>query len=201
MRQEKRSINHPDQLHRRIDSNRRDGCGDMQQMAAAAGYGHYEISAYAQPKRAACHNLNYWQFGDCFSIGVGAHPRLSFPHRIVRQSRFKQPKSYGEHIAAGSAVQEEVEIARGELGFKFMLNALRLTVDFGVNEFSERTGLPIDRVEQALDAAEAKGLLIRDHKTIAPSPLGQRRDFWLGKFSASWRLFALYSFNLFCIRA
>ncbi|MBC7413485.1 MAG: oxygen-independent coproporphyrinogen III oxidase-like protein [Herminiimonas sp.] len=155
-----------------------DASADMQQMieemTAAAGYGHYEVSAYAQPKRAARHNLNYWQFGDYLGIGAGAHSKLSFPHRIVRQSRFKQPKSYLEHMAAGSAVQEEVEIARGELGFEFMLNALRLTAGFEVNQFSERTGLPISSVEQALDAAEAKGLLIRDHKTIAPSSLGQR---------------------------
>ncbi len=151
---------------------------DMQEMiedaTAAAGYGHYEVSAYAQSGRQARHNLNYWQFGDYLGIGAGAHSKLSFPHRIVRQARFKQPKSYLEQIAAGSGIQQEAEIARGELGFEFMLNALRLTAGFEVNQFAERTGLPISSVEAALDAAEAKGLLVRDHKTIAPSALGQR---------------------------
>ena len=155
-----------------------DASADMQQMidetTSAAGYGHYEVSAYAQPGRQARHNRNYWEFGDYLGIGAGAHSKLSFPHRIVRQARFKQPKIYLQQMALGTAVQQESEIARGELGFEFMLNALRLTGGFEVNLFAERTGMPINSVEQALDAAEAKGLLMRDHKTIAPTLLGQR---------------------------
>ena len=155
-----------------------DASADMQQIidsaTAAAGYQHYEVSAYAQEGRRARHNLNYWQFGDYLGIGAGAHSKLSFPHRIVRQTRFKQPKTYLERTAAGNSIQHEAEIARGDLGFEFMLNALRLTAGFEVNQFSERTGLPLSSVEQALDLAEAKGLLLRDHKTIAPSLLGQR---------------------------
>ncbi|EGF33594.1 Radical SAM family enzyme, coproporphyrinogen III oxidase-like protein [Oxalobacteraceae bacterium IMCC9480] len=151
---------------------------DMQDMIAAetgaAGYGHYEVSAYAQPGRQSRHNLNYWQFGDYLGVGAGAHSKLSFPHRIIRQARFKQPKSYMENMARGSAIQEENEIARGELGFEFMLNTLRLTSGFQVNLFAERTGLGLNAVESALQAAEAKGLLFRDHKTIRPTLLGQR---------------------------
>jgi coproporphyrinogen III oxidase-like Fe-S oxidoreductase len=155
-----------------------DASADMQQMieesTAAAGYGHYEVSAYAQAGRQARHNLNYWQFGDYLGIGAGAHSKISFPHRILRQARFKQPKSYMEQVAAGTPVQQEAEITRGELGFEFMLNALRLTGGFEVNLFAERTGLALNAVERALNVAEAKGLLLRDHKTIRPSELGQR---------------------------
>ena len=155
-----------------------DASADMQQMieenTAAAGYGHYEVSAYAQAGRQARHNLNYWQFGDYLGIGAGAHSKISFPHRILRQARFKQPKTYMEQVAAGNPVQQEAEIARGELGFEFMLNALRLTGGFEVNLFAERTGLALNAVESALLRAEAKGLLLRDHKTIRPSELGQR---------------------------
>jgi putative oxygen-independent coproporphyrinogen III oxidase len=151
---------------------------DMQDMIAAetgAGdYQHYEVSAYAQPGRQSRHNLNYWQFGDYLGVGAGAHSKLSFPHRIIRQARFKQPKSYMENMARGSAVQEEHEIPRGELGFEFMLNTLRLTNGFEVNLFAERTGVGLNAVESALQAAEAKGLLFRDHKTIRPTLLGQR---------------------------
>ncbi len=151
---------------------------DMQDMIAAetgaGGYQHYEVSAYAQPGRQSRHNLNYWQFGDYLGIGAGAHSKLSFPHRIIRQARFKQPRSYMENMARGSAIQEENEIPRGELGFEFMLNTLRLTSGFEVNLFAERTGLGLNAVESALQAAEAKGLLFRDHKTIRPTLLGQR---------------------------
>lgn len=151
---------------------------DMQDMIAelttANGYGHYEVSAYARPGHQARHNLNYWQFGDYLGIGAGAHSKLSFPHRVLRQARFKQPKSYMDAVAAGNPVQEERELSRDEMGFEFMLNALRLQGGFEPNLFAERTGVALNTIEKQLNAAEAKGLLHRDHMLIKPTELGQR---------------------------
>jgi len=146
----------------------------IEQLAGDAGYAHYEVSAYAQLGRQARHNLNYWQFGDYLGIGAGAHSKLSFPHRIIRQVRYKQPKSYLEHARSGSMVHEEFEIERSELGFEFMLNALRLTEGFEVNLFAERTGLSLNTIEDALNRAEQKGLLYRDFRIIKPTEVGQR---------------------------
>ena len=144
------------------------------QQTAAAGYRHYEVSAYAQPGRQARHNLNYWEFGDYLGIGAGAHSKLSFPHRVLRQARFKQPASFIEAAKRGNAVHEEREIGRDEMGFEFMLNTLRLTGGFNPNLFGERTGMSINAIDKALDAAEAKGLIYRDFKLIKPTELGQR---------------------------
>jgi oxygen-independent coproporphyrinogen-3 oxidase len=153
-----------------------DASAEMQDMiaarTAAAGYSHYEVSAYARPGRRARHNLNYWEFGDYLGVGAGAHSKLSFPHRVVRQARFKMPRTYMEHAIAGNAVHEEVEVGRDELGFEFMLNALRLTKGFAPALFAERTGLTLNAISASLDAAEAKGLLYRDHKLIRPTALG-----------------------------
>lgn len=155
-----------------------DTSADMQDMieqeTSAAGYQHYEVSAYAQPQRQARHNLNYWQFGDYLGIGAGAHTKLSFPHRVIRQARYKQPQSYMEQTRLGNPIHEEKEITRSELGFEFMLNAMRLVDGVEVNMFAERTGMPLNAVERALNEAEAKGLLYRDHKTMKPTALGQR---------------------------
>ncbi|MCC6071357.1 radical SAM family heme chaperone HemW [Massilia sp. GCM10020059] len=155
-----------------------DASADMQDMIAqampAAGYEHYEVSAYAQPGRKARHNLNYWEFGDYLGIGAGAHSKISFPHRVLRQARFKQPKSFMEAVLKGNPVQEEYEIAREDMGFEFMLNALRLTGGFEPNLFGERTGMGINAIEKQLNAAEAKGLIYRDHKLIKPTGLGMR---------------------------
>jgi len=155
-----------------------DTSADMQDMilevTAAAGYGHYEVSAYAQPGRQAKHNLNYWQFGDYLGIGAGAHSKISFPHRVLRQARYKQPGSFIEAAKRGNPVQEEHEIARADMGFEFMLNALRLTGGFDPNLFGERTGMNISAITKALNEAEGKGLLYRDHKLIKPTELGQR---------------------------
>ncbi|MBP0597063.1 oxygen-independent coproporphyrinogen III oxidase-like protein [Herbaspirillum sp. LeCh32-8] len=155
-----------------------DASADMQDLIAeltsGAGYANYEVSAYAQPKRRARHNLNYWQFGDYLGIGAGAHSKLSFPHRIVRQMRYKHPQSYLERTRAGAPVQEEAEIGRDALGFEFMLNALRLTEGFSPNLFAERTGMGLNQIEKQLDLAEQKGMLYRDHALIRPTELGRR---------------------------
>ena len=141
---------------------------------ADAGYGRYETSAFAKPGRECRHNLNYWRFGDYLGIGAGAHSKLSFPERVVRQVRWKQPQQYLERIAHGEPLLEEREIARDEIGFEFMLNALRLSAGVPLALFSERTGFPPAIVGKALDDAERRGLLARDHERVTPTALGQR---------------------------
>ena len=139
-----------------------------------AGYRHYETSAYSRPGRECRHNLNYWRFGDYLGIGAGAHSKLSFAERIVRQVRCKQPKQYLERVEAGTPVLEEAAVTRSDVGFEFMLNALRLTEGVPAALFAERTGYPITLIQRELSAAEARGLIERDHATIRPTALGQR---------------------------
>ncbi len=123
------------------------------------------MSAYATPARECRHNVNYWTFGDYLGVGAGAHSKISFPHRIVRQVRFRQPASYLERAAAGEFVAESHEVSRNELPFEFMLNALRLTGGVASNSFFERTGLSLSSIEPELDEAERRGLLVRDHQS------------------------------------
>ncbi len=151
-----------------------DTSADMQLAAeealAAAGYEHYETSAFARPGRRCRHNLNYWEFGDYLGIGAGAHGKLSFPERITRHERAKQPRDYMEKEPSFS----ETSVAPDELPFEFMLNALRLVEGFEVKLFSERTGLPLSSIERELSEAESRGLLARDWKRIRPTERGQR---------------------------
>jgi oxygen-independent coproporphyrinogen-3 oxidase len=146
----------------------------IQQRMTAAGFEHYEVSAFAKPGRRAQHNLNYWEFGDYLGIGAGAHSKLSFPHRIIRQARFKQPASYLQNASTGTVIQDEHEIERDALGFEFMLNALRLTEGVPTRLLIERTGQSTQTIEPALQRAEAKGLIQVDHQRIQPTELGQR---------------------------
>src|SRR6266853_1475709 len=141
---------------------------------AARGYAHYETSVWAKPGRECRHNLNYWRFGDYLGIGAGAHGKLSFPDRVVRAARWKQPREYLQRVAEGRPVQEIREVGREDLVFEFMMNALRLTAGFPVASFVERTGLQIAVAERPLAEAEARGLIARDHQRIRPTDLGQR---------------------------
>ncbi|MCW5605267.1 MAG: radical SAM family heme chaperone HemW, partial [Burkholderiales bacterium] len=164
---------------------------------AAAGYEHYEVSAYARlreakntaedgnylsilsplssrAQRRCAHNLNYWLFGDYLGIGAGAHSKLSMPDAIVREMRCKQPKQYIQDAAAGRAVQQTQPVDAREVGFEFMMNALRLTEGFTTELFAARAGLPLTTVLRELEEAERRKLIARDHRRIVPTPLGRQ---------------------------
>lgn len=143
---------------------------------AAAGYGQYEVSAYAQAGHRCRHNLNYWLFGDYLGIGAGAHAKISSAQhqRIVRTAKLRHPREYLAKAASAARIASEHTLSRREAGFDFMLNALRLNDGFPVALFAEHTGLALNVVEQPLQQAEAKGLIERDMHHIRPTELGQR---------------------------
>lgn len=146
----------------------------IEDLLASHGYEHYETSAFAQKGKRARHNLNYWTFGDYLGIGAGAHSKLSYHDKITRESRHKHPNRYLENTAKGQAIDNEWTISQDELGFEFMMNALRLTEGFDLDLLQLRTGLPIGRIEPALKVARDKGLITVENNLIKPTLLGQR---------------------------
>ncbi|MEO7127440.1 MAG: radical SAM family heme chaperone HemW [Rhodoferax sp.] len=142
------------------------------ELTTTEGLERYEVSAYARPGHRCAHNLNYWQFGDYLGIGAGAHSKLSFAHRIVRQVRFREPRLYMDKALDGEAVAQDEEVSRTDLPFEFMLNALRLKDGFGLARFSERTGLTLNAIRKGLDEAEQKGLIERDLVSVKPTARG-----------------------------
>lgn len=155
-----------------------DVSADMQEkierFLADNGYVHYETSAFCKPKSQARHNLNYWSFGDYLGIGAGAHSKLSYHDKITRETRHKHPKAFMEQAEVGNAVDNTWEIAQSDLGFEFMMNALRLTDGFDVDLFQERTGLPLITLQNVIKQAVNKGLLTQNLQTIKPTLKGQR---------------------------
>ena len=141
-------------------------------MTLAAGLQRYEVSAYARAGHRCWHNLNYWQFGDYLGIGAGAHSKLSFAHRIVRQVRHRDPRLYMQKALAGDCVASSTEVARADLPFEFMLNALRLKEGFALSHYCERTGLSMTAIEPGLVEAERKGLIERDLSRVRPTTRG-----------------------------
>ncbi len=159
------------------------------------GMSRYEVSAFAQKGFQCWHNTNYWQFGDYLGIGAGAHSKLSFAHRVVRQVRARDPQLYmdkalGAQAAGGIAslstsgavvtadaasqgtVVQDSEVTRADLPFEYMLNALRLTGGFKLQDFSDRTGLAITAIQKGLAEAENKGLIERDFVHVKPTARG-----------------------------
>lgn len=134
---------------------------------AAAGLERYEVSAYARAGHRCVHNQAYWQFADYLGLGAGAHSKLSFAERVIRQVRWREPARYLAEVAAGRAVSNEHEVQAADLPFEFMMNAMRLREGVALGWFAERTGLPPAALLEGLDRAEARGLLER-----SPGPGG-----------------------------
>lgn len=151
----------------------------IEQTTTQHQYQNYETSAFAQAKQESQHNLNYWLFGDYLGIGAGAHSKISFSDKIIRQMRYKQPKAYldrasNANVHTNPHIQTHHELTRADRGFEFMMNALRLTNGFATEVFQERTGLPVTVIQQQLDEAERRKLIVRDHQRITPTLTGRR---------------------------
>ena len=159
-----------------------DQAADMQDMVeaslAAAGFDHYETSAFAKPASNAnsrCqHNLNYWTFGDYLGIGAGAHSKLSNHESIWREARHRNPRAYLEGAARGDFISTRQPIARNDLPGEFMMNALRLSEGFSLGLLTERTGLPLATIEKSALAARRAGLLDVVEGRMRPTLRGRR---------------------------
>ena len=142
------------------------------ELTGAAGLARYEVSAYAREGHQCVHNRNDWQFGDYLGIGAGAHSKLSFAHRVVRQVRLRDPQLYMAGALAGRAIAQDDDVRRADLPFEFMLNALRLQEGFALQDFTARTGLAITAIAAGLQQAEAQGLITRDMERVRPTQRG-----------------------------
>ena len=146
------------------------------EITAAHGWEQYEVSAYARPGCRSLHNQNYWTFGDYLGIGPGAHGKLSFHDRILRQARHRSPESWISRALQrdGSHIAEERVVNPQEIGFEFMLNALRLKEGVDMSLFSAHTGLPVTAVLQALKRLEERNLVSLKAGRLRTTEMGWR---------------------------
>ena len=157
-----------------------DAAWDMQElcqdMLAQAGYGQYEISAYAKPGRHCAHNLNYWRFGDYLGIGAGAHGKISSgaTQSILRRWKVKHPADYLLKAGTPHAIGGDETIEAARRPFDYMLNALRLVEGFPLRAFEARTGLSRDAIESRLSRAIGNAWLALDGDHVVPTELGRR---------------------------
>jgi len=130
---------------------------------ADQGYFQYEVSAYAKSDRHCQHNLNYWQFGDYLGIGAGAHSKISDAAlgSITRLSKQRHPQTYLQSAESDAVVANCTTLTAEEVALEFMMNALRLVEGFTIQAFTENTGLDQASIDKPVEAACARGWLIK----------------------------------------
>lgn len=148
-------------------------------LAAQGGFERYEVSAFSKSGHRCQHNLNYWAFGDYLGIGAGAHAKISYPNRIERETRPRNPAAYIQQMSEQTSRQlsepiaEQVrELKVSELPFEFMLNALRLIDGVPESYFTERCGRPINDLQKPIKLAVQKGLLDAQPGLFKATPQG-----------------------------
>ncbi|WP_330946765.1 radical SAM family heme chaperone HemW [Thermomonas sp. LB-4] len=157
-----------------------DSAWDMQEacqaLLADAGFGQYEISAYARDGRQCRHNLNYWRFGDYLGIGAGAHGKLTLgaSQQVLRRCKLKHPADYQAKAGTAAAIGGDEYLTEQRLPFDFMLNALRLNEGVPMAMFEARTGLPAAAIADRVALARARGWLEADPGWLRPTELGRR---------------------------
>ena len=138
----------------------------------AAGFGRYEVSAYAREGRRSRHNLNYWTFGDYLGLGAGAHAKRSGADGIRRAAREKHPQRYLAQIGKPEVEQDVLMIEAAQRPFEYLMNALRLAEPRPWREFVERTGLEQAALQAHIAPLMARGLMHSDEQCFGTTETG-----------------------------
>lgn len=131
-----------------------------QDKLAESGYQQYEISAFAKDGHRCRHNLNYWGFGDYVAAGAGAHGKLTdSAGEVWRYTKPAHPLGYIEQVTGDKVQDGLARIESCQIGFEFMLNALRLNDGFSETAFETRTGQPFSALRAIVEKAAADGMM------------------------------------------
>lgn len=141
-----------------------------------AGFGQYEVSAFARSGERCRHNLNYWRFGDYLGIGAGAHGKITTRDGVIwRRWKRRHPNDYLSAVqGAFPFLQGERQLNAQDLTVEFMMNALRLREGVEAELFPATTGIGLDSLRGPLSVAIEKGLIHPVGDRLQPTLLGCR---------------------------
>jgi putative oxygen-independent coproporphyrinogen III oxidase len=128
-----------------------------------AGMSWYEVSNWSRPGGACRHNLGYWDGGEWWGAGPGAHGYVG----AMRWWNVKHPNAYAEALAGAALPVAGFErLDTDALHTEDVLLKIRL-----------RQGLPLDVLRDAererAEAVVADGLLVSDGDRLVLTPRGR----------------------------
>ncbi|HTX98071.1 MAG TPA: radical SAM family heme chaperone HemW [Mycobacterium sp.] len=119
---------------------------------AEAGMTWYEVSNWSRPGAQCRHNLGYWDGGQWWGAGPGAHGYVG----ATRWWNVKHPNAYAKMLSGGALPMAGLE----------QLDADALHTEDVLLKIRLRQGISLDRLDEAererADALAADGLLVSD---------------------------------------
>jgi putative oxygen-independent coproporphyrinogen III oxidase len=130
---------------------------------SAAGFDWYEVSNWSRPGGECRHNVGYWDGGQWWGAGPGAHGYVG----TTRWWNVKHPNAYAEALADAN-----LPVA----GFE-QLSAEALHTEDVLLRIRMRQGLPLSSLDRAererAETAVADGLLLSDGDQLVLTPRGR----------------------------
>ncbi|UCE71928.1 MAG: radical SAM family heme chaperone HemW [Nitrospiraceae bacterium] len=106
------------------------------------GYVHYEISNFARPGYLCKHNMNYWERGEYYGIGLGAHS-------FIGKTRFSNTDNFETYLhnlsTSRSPVREKEKITDKKTLAEVFFLGLRKTGGIDLKAISKLYGLDIEK--------------------------------------------------------
>ena len=126
----------------------------------AAGFQQYEISNVSRPGHRSRHNVKYWQSGDWFGFGCGAHATVNG----TRWRNIAGTSEYVARIEAGQDVRQEVRVLTSmERTQEALFTGLRMNDGIDEAVFAARWGIsPWECYREVLEPRVEAGHVWRD---------------------------------------
>jgi oxygen-independent coproporphyrinogen-3 oxidase len=131
------------QLRRTPDELERQMFLDSIAKLTGSGFGHYEVSNFAQAKYECRHNMVYWNADEYFAFGPGAASYSQGVRRTNSRSVVQWLKALGQ---CHSAVEDSEELSNEEKAREAIMLALRMRRGLDVPAFEARFGLQFTEI-------------------------------------------------------
>jgi len=143
-----------------------------EEMLAAAGYRHYELSSWARPGHESRHNSAYWARRAYTGIGAGAN---SYDGAAERSWNVRDLDRYLEGAEAGERPLADREVLDVETrAFEAIALGLRRVDGLARRAFADEFGRdPVEQFADRLVEGEARRLLEWDRDRLRLSPHGR----------------------------
>jgi oxygen-independent coproporphyrinogen-3 oxidase len=134
------------------------------------GFDRYEISNFARPGFESAHNLNYWNCGEYFGFGAGAHSYLS----RHRKGNVAQPDEYIRRIGQNTAAVDSDEFIDDRMMIsEYLFLGIRKTEGIIFRDFHAVFGFDFtDRYRGIIAKLENNGLVHADATSFRLSEKG-----------------------------